>query len=140
MAENKTTETLASVDDFIANVSPIKRRDDALVMDRMMQAITGKQPKMWGKTIIGYGSVHYQYASGREGDWPIISFSPRKTSLALYLSMGDLDKVHGKRLAELGKHKTGAGCLTINKLDDVDLTVLHTLLKEAADHNKAQWH
>jgi hypothetical protein len=139
MAENKTKETLESVDDFIAKVLPIKRRDDAVVMDSMMQAITGKQPKMWGKTIIGYGSVHYKYATGREGDWPLIGFAPRKTSLSLYLSMGDLDNIHAKRLAKLGKHKTGAGCLYINKLEDVDLAVLNDLLKESVDHNKAQW-
>lgn len=139
MAENKTKQTQASVPGFIAQVTPIRRRDDAAVLDQMMQEVSGMQPTMWGKNIIGYGSVHYVYDSGREGDWPILGFSPRKTSLSLYLSMGDLVQVHGKRLAKLGKHKTGAGCLYINKLDDVDLDVLRQLLIEAADYNQSQW-
>jgi hypothetical protein len=125
-AENKTQATDASVDAFLAKVEPEQRRADGRVLLDMMARLTGEQPILWGPSIIGFGSVHYRYESGREGDICRIGFSPRKAQLVLYLAAG----LPGRDalLATLGKHSLGKGCLYIRKLADVDGTVLEELI------------
>ena len=138
-SENKTKATEVPVEEFMAGVSPARRKKDGEALIEMMREITGHEPKMWGPSIIGFGSVHYKYASGREGDWPILGFSPRKASLSIYLCLGDMQELHGHHLAKLGKHRATVGCLYINKLDDVNLAVLHDMLVEAEEYNRTQW-
>ncbi len=129
MADNKTQKNDASVTAFLDSVADIKRRQDSYVVLEMMQIITGLEPKMWGDAIIGFGSEHYRYASGREGDMPLIGFSPRKQNLTLYINMG-FDRFQGL-LARLGKHKTSKACLYINRLADVDLSVLEEIISHS---------
>ncbi|UXM91696.1 DUF1801 domain-containing protein [Paenarthrobacter sp. JL.01a] len=138
MAENKTQPTDASVHDFLSAVEHPVRRADGLELLDMMRDATGQEPVMWGPTIIGFGSYHYKYASGREGDAAAVGFSPRKANLALYgLTYGpDADQL----LPELGKHKTGAACLYINKLDDVDRSVLAEMIRSGYRHVMSELH
>ncbi len=126
MEENKTKQNDASVTAFLEGLTDEKRRADSYVVLELMQKITGLEPKMWGDAIIGFGSQHYQYASGREGDMPLVGFSPRKQNLTLYITMGfaELEGLLGR----LGKHKTGKVCLYINRLTDVDKTVLEEII------------
>jgi len=126
MAENKTTETGASVDAFIDGVKDAVRREDARVVARMMERVSGVAPRMWGPSIVGFGSYHYRYESGRQGDAPRIGFSPRKTSLTLYLAVGDPESA--ALLERLGKHTTGVGCLYIRRLSEIDPAVLEALV------------
>ena len=132
MAENKTVKTGASVDEFMAGVENKRRREDGLVLLEMMRDVTGLEPEMWGPSIIGFGSYHYRYESGREGDMPLIGFSPRKQSLSLYIMSGFGE--YEELLGRLGKHKTGASCLYINKLADVDMAVLRELVSRSVEH------
>lgn len=126
MAENKTQVTGASADDFIAAVEhPVRRQDGQRLRD-LMAELTGQEPEMWGPTIVGFGRVHYRYASGREGDTAAVGFSPRKASLSLYGLTNAPESA--ALLSRLGKHKTGAGCLYITKLADVDEAVLAELI------------
>lgn len=135
MSENKTQPTVVSVEDFIADVPHPTRQADARVLDEMFRRITGYEPRMWGPTIIGYGQYHYIYDSGREGDCCATGFSPRKANLSLYIMPGYQD--YSEILSRLGKHKTGKACLYINKLADVDLTVLEELVRTGlSDLNK----
>ncbi len=122
MAENKTQATEASVDSFIKSL-PEPRRADAKALLKLMQSVSGQRPKMWGTSIIGFGSYHYRYDSGREGDMPLMCFSPRKTANVIY-NMGSADK---DLLGRLGKHALSGGCLHIKQLSDVDPKVLRTL-------------
>lgn len=126
MAENKTQITPVDPMDFIAAVEHLTRRADAEVLVEMMRRVTGCEPKMWGPTIIGFGRYHYKYDSGREGDFLMTGFSPRKANLVVYTMPGyeDLEEM----LARLGKHKIGKSCLYINKLADVDLGVLEEII------------
>jgi hypothetical protein len=127
MAEIKTKPTTASVEDFINNVADEQKRKDSFAIMEMMKKATGEEPKMWGASIIGFGNVRYKSpATGREVDWLRIGFSPRKANLSLYLVL-DI-QVHAAALKKLGKHKTGVGCLYINKLEDIDLKVLKTII------------
>ena len=126
MAENKTQVTGVSADDFIAAVEHPVRLRDALRLCALMAELTGQEPEMWGPTIVGFGRVHYRYATGREGDTAAVGFSPRKASLSLYGLTNAPESV--ALLDRLGKHKTGAGCLYINKLADVDEAVLAELI------------
>ncbi|MBK8553258.1 MAG: DUF1801 domain-containing protein [Ignavibacteria bacterium] len=122
LAVIKTKQTTASVEDFINSVEGEQKRKDSFVLLEMMKKITGEDPKMWGGSIIGFGSKRYKSpASGREVDWFRIGFSPRKANLTVYLIS---IKEHAEALKKLGKHKTGGGCLYINKLEDVDMKVL----------------
>ena len=132
MAENKTVKTGASVDEFMAEVDNKRRREDGLVLLELMRDVTGLEPEMWGPSIIGFGSYHYRYESGREGDMPLIGFSPRKQSLSLYIMSG----FDGQEelLGRLGKHRTGASCLYINKLTDVNMGVLRELVSKSVEH------
>lgn len=129
-AEIKTKETSASVEDFISSVADEQKRRDSYAIIEMMKKATGAEPKMWGSSIIGFGNKRYKStATGREVDWLVIGFSPRKANLALYLTMNI--KAHEEALKKLGKHKTGVGCLYINKLADVDVEVLQELIAES---------
>ena len=131
LAQIQTKETSASVEDFINAVPDEQKRQDSLTILKLMQKITKSEPKMWGSSLIGFGNKRYKSpATGREVDWFIIGFSPRKANLSIHLAI-DLEQ-HADALKKLGKHKTGAGCLYINKLSDVDLKVLEGLIKEGA--------
>ncbi len=127
MSEPKTTRNDANVEKFIDAVENPQRRADALQMLELMREVTGEPAQMWGSSIVGFGSYHYRYASGREGDWPLTGFSPRKQNLTVYIMPGFAD--YPKQLARLGKHKTGKSCLYLNKLADVDLDVLSELVR-----------
>lgn len=134
MAENKTKPTVASVTAFLNKVPDAKRRADCFALLTMMQAVSKQEPVMWGSAIVGFGTYHYVYESGREGDMVLIGFSPRKQAISIYL-MCSLDQVKGE-LAKLGTYKTGGGCLYIKSLADVDAAALKKVLakgfKEAA--------
>lgn len=129
MAENKTQPTATKVADFIDAVPNGQRREDAWKVCAMMERLSGYPPVLWGPSIVGFGSYHYKYESGREGDAARIGFSPRSTALVLYL----VDGYKGKeeQLARLGKHKTGVSCLYINRLADVDLAVLEEMIADS---------
>src|SRR5215212_6570712 len=127
MAEIKTKATSASVEDFINNIKEEQKRKDSFVLLEMMKKASGEEPVLWSNSIIGFGNKRYKSpATGREVDWLLIGFSPRKTNISIYLVM-DI-KEHAAALKNLGKHKTGVGCLYINKLEDVDLKVLKGLI------------
>ncbi|MEO3403916.1 DUF1801 domain-containing protein [Mucilaginibacter sp. CAU 1740] len=130
---NKTTENEASVADFINTVAEETKRADCFTLVELMETASSHPAKMWGPAIVGFGSYHYKYESGREGDAPLIAFSPRKSSLTLYLAGFD-----GKEqlLQKLGKHKQSGGCTHIVKLSDVDMAVLKQLLRDAFEHAK----
>lgn len=132
MAELKTKLNEASVEAFLAKIEDEKKRQDAQAINALMQQVTGYEAKMWGDSIIGYGTYHYKYASGREGDWMLAGFSPRKQNLTLYIMSGFED--YDALLAKLGKHTTGKACLYIKKLEDVDLNVLRELVKQSVAH------
>lgn len=128
LAEIKTKPTAASVDEFINAVPDEQKRKDSFTILEMMRKATGEEPALWGSSIIGFGNVRYKSPkTGREVDWLRIGFSPRKANISLYLTM-DIKK-HGDALEKLGKHKTGVGCLYINKLADVDIKVLEGMIK-----------
>ena len=136
MAENKTKPTTISVPAFLDACIDEERRTDAKVLAKLMQRITGNKPAMWGSSIIGFDSCHYMYDSGREGDMPIVGFSPRKAATVLYGTIG-FDGAEAL-LAKLGKHSTGKGCLYIKKLADVDMKVLETLIEKAVTATRAR--
>ncbi len=127
--ENKTQATTASVDDYIAGIADeLKRKDSQTLLD-LLKKITGDTPVLWGDSIIGFGSYHYQYESGREGDMPLIGFSPRKREFAIYIMSGfEQLQVH---LKKLGKHKTGKSCLYIKRLSDININALSEMMKES---------
>lgn len=129
MADIKTKETDASVEAFLDAVPNERKRADSYAILQMMKEITGQEPKMWGTSIVGFGKYHYKYASGREGDMPVIGFSPRKQNLTLYImpAFTEFETLREK----LGKHKLGKVCLYINKLDDVDQAVLREILRHS---------
>ena len=132
MAKLKTQKTDASVTEFLESVPNERRRKDGLAVLELMKEVTGEEPAMWGSSIVGFGSYRYKYASGREGEWPLVGFSPRKQNLTLYIMSGFDD--YDALLADLGKYKTGKACLYINKLEDVDQDILRELVKQSADH------
>src|SRR5205809_4332332 len=136
MAENKTKPTKVSVAEFIDALTDPGRRADAKALVKLMQNAAGEKPKMWGPSIIGFGSYHYTYDSGREGDMPLISFSPRKAATVLYSMVGFSDSE--ALLAKLGKHTTGKGCLYIKKLADVDQKVLEALVVKSVAARRAR--
>ncbi|MEJ2127615.1 MAG: DUF1801 domain-containing protein [Woeseiaceae bacterium] len=126
MAENKTKETGSSVATFLNAVDDPRKRADARKVAAMMRRATGKNARMWGSSLVGYGKYHYKYDSGREGDFMLTGFSPRKQNLSIYIMPGFDD--FGALMTKLGKYKTGRSCLYINKLEDVDETVLEQLI------------
>lgn len=129
--EPKTRPTAAKVADFISAIDDPKRRDEARAIDSIMRRITGEEPRMWGPSIVGYGSYHYRYDSGHEGDAARVGFSPRKAENVLYLlACGESDKAEEKALLDrLGKHRRGKSCLYVRNLGDVDLDVLEQLVR-----------
>ncbi len=134
-ANNKTQLTEASAEDFFNTISDEQRRADSLKVDEIMRRVTGEEPKMWGTGIVGYGLRHLKYESGREMDWMVIGFSPRKGNLTLYVGLGG-DNRYDDLLARLGKHKTGKGCLYINKLSNIDESVLEELISASFSQNR----
>jgi nucleoid DNA-binding protein len=129
MAELKTKKNEQSVHQFLDSVSDPVKRQDSYTLLQMMEKATGEKAKMWGDSLVGFGDFHYKYVSGREGDWMLTAFSPRKDTLSLYLMCGFND-LQGL-LFRLGKYKTGKGCLYIKKLADVNQEVLEELIRES---------
>lgn len=125
---NKTQATTASVLAFIDKVAKEEVRDDCRALMKLMHEITGEEPYMYGPSIVGYGTYHYTYASGREGDAPLLAFSPRKPEMVIYVYQ---EVVGPELLAKLGKHKATKGCVYIKRLEDIDMTVLATLFKKS---------
>lgn len=135
MSELKTQPTGDSVEVFLNNIANAQRREDCFTVLELMREVTGEEPRMWGDSIVGFGQYHYKYASGREGDWFRVGFAPRKRNLTLYLNYGFDEPA--ELLERLGKYKTGAACLYVNKLQDVDLEVLREIVKRAAKSTSA---
>lgn len=127
--QNKTVATNQSVEQFIDSVDNEVKKNDSLTLLDMMTAITNQPPVMWGSSLIGFGTYHYKYASGREGDFFLTGFSPRKQALTIYIMPGFSE--YDETLAKLGKCKTGKSCLYIKKLEDVDRDLLHELITKS---------
>ena len=134
MTDLKTKPTDKSVTEFLKNVENTKRKEDSFKILKIMQEVSQEEPVMWGDSIVGFGSYHYKYASGREVDWLQIGFSPRKQSLTIYI-MDGFEK-YGGLLSKLGKYKTGKSCLYINKLEDISFPVLKELMSESLKYVK----
>lgn len=132
MSEPKTVENDGDVLEFLNSVPDEQKRHDALQIMAMMQEVTGEEPRMWGDSIVGYGKYSYRYASGREGEWPLVGFSPRKQDLTLYIMSG-FDSFDDLR-EKLGKHKVGKSCLYIKRLADVNPDVLREMIRDSAEH------
>ena len=134
MAELKTKPNRKSVKKFLDGVENEGRREDAWKVLALMEEVTGEKPAMWGDSIVGFGKYRYRYASGREGEWHLTGFSPRKANLTLYIMSGftRFDEL----LGQLGKHKLGKSCLYLKRLDDVDMGVLRELVEASVDHVK----
>jgi len=133
MAELKTKETQTSVDDFLKKIVDESVRDDCSTISKLMQKITGAEPRMWGPSIVGFGRYHYKYDSGHEGDMCLVGYSPRKPNLALYLTPDP------KLLAKLGKHKAAKACIYVRRLKDIDLAVLEELIVHSVSEVKAKY-
>lgn len=133
-ADNKTKPTKKDVTDFLKQVEPEQKRKDCLAILEMMRQATEAKPKMWGDSMIGFGEYHYKYASGREGDWFLTGFAPRKQNISLYIMAGF--KRYEELMSKLGKYKTGKSCLYINKLADIDEAVLKELIQLSANYVK----
>ncbi|MCM3720290.1 DUF1801 domain-containing protein [Fictibacillus phosphorivorans] len=129
MYELKTKVNDNSVIEFIENVDSPKKREDAYKLLDIFSETTGFEAKMWGPSIIGFGSYHYRYDTGHEGDAPLVGFSPRKAKISLYLATGDPNRE--ELLSNFGKHTTGAACVYINKLADIDVEVLKELIEQS---------
>lgn len=135
MVKNKTQETSENVANFVEKIEDEKKRQDAHQLIQLFSEATGYEPKMWGTDIIGFGSYHYKYPSGHEGDAALIGFSPRKAQISVYLSQPD-DEKRAEKLSRLGKHKMGKGCLYIKKVADIDPAVLKELAQASMDYTK----
>lgn len=125
---NKTHATAASVDAFIDKQPKEEVRDDCRTLMKLMHELTGEEPYMYGPSIVGYGTYHYKYESGREGDAPLAAFSPRKPELVIY-AMGGMFEQEPELMKKLGKYKATKGCLYVKRLEDIDMKVLKALLK-----------
>jgi hypothetical protein len=136
MAELKTQPTRSSVAAFLGAIPDERRRKDCAAVARIMRRATGARPQMWGSSIVGFGRRHYKYASGREGDWFVTGFSPRKGDLTLYIS-GGFDG-HETLMRKLGKYKTGKSCLYIRTLADIDVGVLTALIETSVDRTTSR--
>ena len=134
MAELKTQENDASVNDYLNSVEDEKKREASFKVKELMEEVTGEEARMWGDSIVGFGHYNYKYASGREGEWMLVGFAPRKKNLTLYIMSG-FDE-YDDLLDKLGKHSTGKSCLYINKLEDVDTDVLRDLVDKSVQHMK----
>jgi hypothetical protein len=138
MAENKTVPTDADVIEFLDNVEDAGKRQDSFTVLKLMEEVTGEKATMWGSSIVGFGSYHYKYASGREGDSPLVGFSPRKQNLALYVLTGF--EGEDDLMQKIGKHTTGKVCLYVKRLSDIDMGVLRELVEKCVEHVKATNH
>lgn len=137
MADNKTVPTGASVADFLNAIPDDARRADCRAIAELMGQATGAEAEMWGANIVGFGRYHYRYASGREGDWFLVGFSPRKQNLTIYLSSGF--ERFGALLERLGKHATSTGaCIYVKRLSDLDLPVLRELVERSVAHVRSE--
>jgi hypothetical protein len=132
--QNKTKETSANVDKFLDGVKPEQKRDDCRAIAKMMEEVSGQPAKMWGTSIVGFGTRHYEYESGRTGDICIIGFAPRKSNIAMY--MGGIVGYHDAELKKMGKVKTGKGCIYLTKLDEIDTKVLKQLMKKSLNFSR----
>lgn len=132
MADLKTRPHDGDVEAFLDSVENDTRRQDAFDVLALMKRVTGEDPRMWGPSIVGFGSYHYRYESGREGDWFVTGFSPRKQALTLYVMSGF--KKHDALLEKLGRHSTGRSCLYVKRLADVDMDVLEELVRRSVEH------
>lgn len=137
MAELKTKPTDASVEEFLASIPDEERREECRTVARLMRRITKKKPRMWGAAMVGFGSYRYKYASGREGEWFLTGFSPRKQNLTLYIMAGF--ERYDELMQKLGKYKTGKSCLYVKRLEDVDMEVLTDLVRQSVDHVSASY-
>lgn len=137
MAENKIKETDASVEAFLDAIQDDEKRQDCRTVLQLMKEVTGAEPRIWGGGMVGFGSYHYKYPSGREGDWFLTGFAPRARELTLYITAG-FDRYEAL-LADLGKFKTGRSCLYLKRLADVDLGVLRKLIAASVDHMRKQY-
>jgi len=135
MSETKTKPTNESVNDFLNKISDEERRADCFQVAKIMEEVTGEKPTMWGPSIVGFGSYHYKYDSGREGDWLMTGFSPRKKDLTLYIMMG-FEK-HRDLMEKLGKHSHAKSCLYIKRLSDIHVPTLKKLIKASLKDHKA---
>ena len=133
-AELKTQRNAASVKEFLDAVPNERKRKDAFAVAALMTEVTGEEPAMWGKSLVGFGSYHYKYTSGQEGDWPLVSFSPRKDSLTVYIGRGLA--TYKEQLTTLGKHKAAGSCLHIKSLDDIHLPTLRKLVRQSVKDMK----
>ena len=143
MSDAKTKPTDASVADFINAVENKRRREDAIVLADLFKQTSGYDPVMWGESIIGYGQYRYKYKSGREGEWMLTGFSPRKAHQVIYLMGCYVDDGFDEQdllFSKLGKHKMGASCLYINKLSDIDISVLEELIKRSCALMRDKYH
>lgn len=131
MSDMKTRPTEQSVERYLEQIADEQQRADSRALSAIMAEVSGAEPRMWGENIVGFGSYHYRYASGREGDWMLTGFAPRKQNLTLYLSYG-LEQ-QADLLGRLGKHKIGKACLYIKRLSDVDQAVLRELIRRSID-------
>lgn len=136
MAELKTKVNDASVTSFVHSIKEEEKRSDAQILLELMTKITKETPKMWGSSIVGFGSYHYKSSSGREGDWFLTGFSPRKQNLTIYFCLGF--KEIAPLLSKLGKHKTSVGCLYVKNLNDIDMKVLKKIIKTYYKHNSVK--
>ncbi|WP_342577602.1 DUF1801 domain-containing protein [Psychrobacillus sp. FSL K6-2843] len=127
--KQKTLETDQDVAEFIEGVDSLKKREDAYKLLEIFEESTGYQAKMWGQSIIGFGSYHYKYASGHKGDAPLVGFSPRKAKISLYFATGDSDRA--ELLSRLGKHTSGKACVYINKVEDINIEVLKEIISQS---------
>ena len=135
--ENKTKETKASVEDFLNKVESESKKKDAFTLLEMMKKLSGEEAKMWGPSLVGFGTYHYKYASGREGEFFRVGFSPRKTALTVYIMPGF--KRFDSLMEKLGKHTTGKSCLYIKKLEDVNFEILEDLVLGSLDYMKEKY-
>lgn len=134
MSDLKTKPTNHNVEAFLSNIDNEKRREDSFKILEIMRDISGEDAVLWGDSIVGFGSYHYKYASGREGDWMLTGFSPRKQNLTIYIMSG-FDE-YQELMERLGKYKTGKSCLYIKKLEDIDVKILKELIKKSIAHMK----
>src|SRR4030066_1326584 len=132
MASPKTLPTDQSVESFLDSVGDGRKRADSYALLDMMKQITQAEPQMWGSSIIGFGSYHYVYASGREGDWPLVGFSPRKQNITIYIMAGFVQ--YEELLGKLGKHTRSKSCLYIKRLSDIHLPILGELIQESVNY------
>jgi len=135
MAQNKTTETNSNVADFLNSVKDETKRTDSFKLVEFFEEVSGFPAKLWGPSIVGFGSYHYKYESGREGDSPLVAFSPRAAAITIYLS--STFEQREELLAQLGKHKTEKGCIYVKKLSDIQVEVLKQILVKQIEHTQA---